>query len=138
MKRRCRKLAPFTMAALTILAMFLAPLCGILCGAPKHCAPPSAIAHADAEDCHHIAISADSSAGNLSVAGATNCAQAETVAILLDAAKKHLSQGGPLAAAQSVATTATSFAHDAGDAPLPETRAFPHASAISASTVLRT
>ena len=119
MNYHCQNVAPLTVAALTILAMFLAPLCGILCGAPTHCASPSAIRHVDAEDCHHIEISADGSAANLSVAGATKCAQAETVAILLDAAKKHQPQAGLLSAAQSAATTATngtSFDHGAGNA----------------------
>jgi hypothetical protein len=138
MTYRCQKLAPLTVAALTIVAMFLAPLCGILCGAPTHCAPQSAIGHAGAEDCHHFAMSAESSAADLSPTAATNCAQPETVAILLDAAKKQLSPPGLLAAAQSVATTATnatSFACDAGDAPLTETRAI---LLKSASTILRT
>jgi hypothetical protein len=140
MSYRRQKLAPFTAAALTILAMCLAPLCGILCGAPKHCAPPSAIALADAEDCHHIAISSDSSAANLSVAGAASCAQAETVAILLDLAKNQLPHAGLLSTARSAVITAMnrSVSHDRGNLPLPETWIFPPTSAISANTVLRT
>ena len=141
MNCRRRKLAPLAVATLTILAMSLAPLCGTLCSAPTHCAPPSAIGHADAEDCRHFAISAESSAANLSPIGATNCAQPETFAILLDAAKKQLSPAGLLVAAQSVATTATNalpFTYGAADAPLAETRATLLKSAISASTVLRT
>jgi hypothetical protein len=136
---RNRKFVRAAIVALTIFALFLAPLCGTLCGAPSHCAQASAIAHAETEDCHHVAISADNSDGVASLAGHINCAQPENVAILFDATKKQLSNSGLLSSTQvALGAIAAPPTLDNAAAPLPDVRASFFTAPISTTTVLRT
>jgi hypothetical protein len=137
---RNQKLARPAIVTLTIFALFLAPLCGTLCAAPSHCAQASAIAHAETEDCHHLAISADDSDAIVSLAGHTNCAQPENVAILFDATKKQLSNSGLLSSTQVALAAASTLplGADSGAAPLPDPLPFLATAPISTTTVLRT
>jgi hypothetical protein len=85
MRRTLKRIAPATLTAFTILAMFLAPLCGTLCAAPTHCAAAEpSLAQAESQDCHHSLMGGDSNATASEVTSARNCARPEILAITVD------------------------------------------------------
>jgi hypothetical protein len=86
MLRTFQRIAPATVAALTILAMLLAPVCGTMCAAPNHCvAPEPALVQAESQDCHHSLIPRNPDAA--AVTSARNCARPEILALTVDYSK---------------------------------------------------
>jgi hypothetical protein len=88
MLRTFQRIAPATVAALTILAMLLAPVCGTVCAAPNHCAAPEpALVQAESQDCHHSLIPGNSDAAAAAVTSTRNCARPEILALTVDYSK---------------------------------------------------
>jgi len=71
---------PAAIATLTILAMFIAPLCGALCATPSHCPVQIAAAQSDTNSCHHATMAGNADALGI-ISAAMTCAQSETIAI---------------------------------------------------------
>src|SRR4029077_10218790 len=83
MKQALPKSVPAAIATLTILAMFIAPLCGTLCATPSHCPAGAPAAQLGSDACQHVAMSGDADASGV-ITAAMNCAQSETIAIAPD------------------------------------------------------
>jgi hypothetical protein len=77
------RLLATTIAILTVLAVFVAPLCGNLCAAPRHCGAEVAAIQVDSDGCHHLTM-ADSAGAASAIVPAIGCAQPETIAIVGD------------------------------------------------------
>ena len=127
---RARKLRAASVAAVTILGMFLAPLCGTLCAASSHCSTQFGVSQSQSGDCHHTAISEDDVTPNAAFASTRNCARPELPAATLDpsrtwsqlhAARIAMTLVSTIAGKQSVISLAWHHAPglDIGDGLLP-------------------
>jgi hypothetical protein len=84
---KCGRLRAVGLAVVTILSMFLTPLCGTLCSASRHCSTQVAVAESEAGDCHHLAISGDADDTRAAFTTAKNCSRPELSAVTLEATK---------------------------------------------------
>jgi hypothetical protein len=101
MKQALQKSVPAAIAALTILAMFIVPLCGTLCATPSHCLAQIAAAQLESDSCHHVTMSGSADASG-AITGAMNCRQPETIGVAPDetTAPSHVDRTSAIAATQ--------------------------------------
>jgi hypothetical protein len=87
MKRRWQKIAPAGLAGFTVVALFLLPLCGTLCDAPRHCPAQATVALSNSDDCHRFALAEASDDSRAALTTTKTCAPPEIFAVILDATK---------------------------------------------------
>src|SRR5262245_20704367 len=80
MKRALQTRVPAAIAALTVLALLIAPLCSALCAAPGHCPAEAVTSQAESDVCHRLLASSDTTEVN-ALAAPGSCAPQETSAI---------------------------------------------------------
>jgi hypothetical protein len=104
MKHALQKNAQAAIAALTILAMFIVPLCGTLCATPNHCLAQIAAAQLESDACHHVTMSGSADASGAITSG-MNCGQPETIAVAPDETNSPSHADRTFTLASSIAAT---------------------------------